>query len=233
MSWGKFLDQLGVVMRLAALGLLGLAGLCVWDTHRALVQLRLTEQKVADSAIVMGGAAGDLQKTLALERTAAGDQIAATTATLQQAQTDLADVDKAALSLDATLRTVNTAVGTLNGAIEANSGQMIAIEDQAKRDLADFDADEASLQQTMSSANGAVSAANKLLADPTIPDDLVQLHAGLVHVNATSAHVDAATGDLAEAIHRETRPASFAMKTAGFIVDGVSKAGSILAGFIK
>lgn len=233
MSWGRFLEQLGVAMRLLGVAIFAIAVACGWQIYRDLEQAHLMEEKVTDASIAIGAAGSDLEKTLRVEQKAAGDQLTATAGTLKQTQTDLADADTAIKHLQATLDSVNTTVGTLNGAIEDNSGRMLAIEDQAKRDLADFDVDEQGLRDTMTAAAGTIAQANKLLADPTIPDDLVQLHEGLVHANGTSAHVDAGTADLAAAIHRETRPASFAMKTASFIVDEASKAGSILAGFIK
>lgn len=232
-AYGKFLESLGAVLRLAAITILALVALCAWDTHRVLLQLRLTAQKATDTEIVVGGAARDLELALRDEQKASGAQIAATAATLKQAQQDLADVDKAALSLNSALESVHSTMLSLNGAIEQNSGALVAIEGQARKDLEDFDVDEHGLAETMSSANGAVSAAGKLLADPTLVDDLAQVHTGLVHLSATSAHVDAGTADLAEAIHRETRPASFAVKTAGWIVNSAAKFGSIFAGFIK
>lgn len=233
MSYGQFLESLGAALRVMGLAILALVGLCVWDAHRDLVQGHLMEEKVTDASIAIGAAGGDLEKTLRDEQKAAGDQLTATAASLKQTQTDLADADTAVKHLQATLDSINTTVGTLNGAIEDNSGQMVAIEKEAQNDLADWDIDEAGLRDTMTAATNTIAEANKLLADPTIPDDLLQVHTILVHGNATAAHVDASTADLAAAIHRETRPASFAMKTASFIVDGVSKAGSILAGFIK
>lgn len=226
-------ETLGLALRLAALAILLLVALCVWDLHRTLAELRLTAQKATDTEIVVGGAARDLELTLRGERQAADAQIQATTAMLGQAQRDLADVDKAALSLNATLGTVNTTVGTLNGAIEDQTGRADAIEMETERDLADFDADEKSLADVMAKASATIAQANALLADPSIPQDLAAVHDSLDHMEKTSEHVDAGTADLAAAIHRETRPASFAMKTAGVILKGVSQAGSILAGFIK
>lgn len=233
MSWGRFLDQLGVAMRLVGVAIFAVALACSWQIYRDLEQAHLMEEKVTDASIAIGAAGSDLEKTLRDEQKAAGDQLTATAGTLKQTQTDLADADTAIKRLQATLDSINGTVGTLNGAIEDNSGRMLAIEDQAKRDLADLDTATSNASGAVSAATETIGQANKLLADPTIPDDLQQTHAVLVHLNATSAHVDAGTADLAAAIHRETRPASFAMKTASFILDGVSKAGAFLAGFIK
>lgn len=232
-AYGRFLETLGAALRLGALLLLAITVACSWQIYRDLVQLHLMEEKVTDASIAIGAAGGDLEKTLRDEQKAAGDQLAATAATLRQTQTDLADVDAAVKHLDATLGGVNAAANSLNGAIEDNSGQMVAIEKQAERDLADFDVDEQGLEGTVNAAAGTIASANKLLADPSLPDDLTRIHSVLIHTDATSAHVDAGTADLAAAIHRETKPASFAVKTAGWIVDGAAKFGSILAGFVK
>jgi hypothetical protein len=46
-------------------------------------------------------------------------------------------------------------------------------------------------------------------------------------------NVQNTTRDIAEAVHRETRPASFAVKFGSYVLDLASKAGAIFAGFVK
>src|SRR5690348_11256891 len=235
--WSKFLESLHAAIILACVALIGFLAAAAWHLDRALVQLRLTEQKFADSAIVMGGAARDMELTLRKEQDAAGTQIAATTDTLRQAQKDLADLDVMIVKLNGTTDALSHAGDSLQAAgiaatnaITEQQAHLATLEQQAGTNLQTLNSEERQIAPILDNTQQATAAAARLLADPANLDSLHQADAALDQAHQSLANVNHATADLAAAIHRETRPASFTVRLAGWIVDGATKAGAIIGG---
>lgn len=226
---------LAVLRDVAAIAALGILSLVLWDVHTGLVsttsQLRATLLDVSRLTQDATGVTGEIRKTLkasqdssrqvALNSAAATKQAAAAVASLDTLVRHTDDQVNGHLLplLESTISTQNTNFTGVSRELEASLGQLEQREEQ--------------LDPVLKNAAQATANLARVSADPSIPETLAHLDSASAGMADTAKSAADASRDLAEAIHRETRPASFTVKVAGWIVDGVSKAASVLAGFVK
>jgi hypothetical protein len=74
----------------------------------------------------------------------------------------------------------------------------------------------------------AASAAADRMNDPALAETVEQTRIAATHLAASSAHVEQATSDLAQAIHRVTRPVSWLKRAGLFVLDTGAKLRLIL-----
>jgi septal ring factor EnvC (AmiA/AmiB activator) len=73
----------------------------------------------------------------------------------------------------------------------------------------------------------------RLSEDPALLDTLRQTQAAATNVARTTANLADTTADIREAVHRQTRPANWAIRVGGYALDLASKIGSLAAGFLR
>jgi len=162
------------------------------DTHRNLV--------------VIGGAAADLQKTLALERQAAAAQLddADTAAkALRQASMDL---DVLVLHTDDSLNGQTGLLPELAATVSGQNIRLAAIERQAEADLATLDAQERQLGPLLAAATQAAQSAAVTAGDPHIAETMARLDDTAANVAGTTAAMQGTAQDIQKFVHRETTP---------------------------
>jgi hypothetical protein len=89
------------------------------------------------------------------------------------------------------------------------------------------------LEPALRNASDASASLARLSEDPALVDTLRQTQAAATNVERTTANLADATADIREAVHRQTRPANWAIRMGCYALDLASKVGSFAAGFLK
>jgi septal ring factor EnvC (AmiA/AmiB activator) len=123
---------------------------------------------------------------------------------------------------------------SINAGIVPRTEQAI---DQQSKSLSDLSvaAKESfeNLSPVLRDASDAGSNLARLSGDPALLDTLRQTQAAATNVARTTANLADATADIREAVHRQTRPANWAIRVGGYALDLASKIGSFAAGFLR
>jgi hypothetical protein len=82
-------------------------------------------------------------------------------------------------------------------------------------------------------ASDASASLARLSEDPALLDTLRQTQAAATNVARTTANLADTTADIRDAVHRQTRPANWAIRVGGYALDLAAKIGSLAAGFLK
>jgi hypothetical protein len=90
-----------------------------------------------------------------------------------------------------------------------------------------------SLTPVLRDASDAGANLARLSEDPALLDTLRQTQTAATNVARTTANLADATADIREAVHRQTRPANWAIRVGGYALDIASKIGSFAAGFLR
>ena len=183
------------VFILAALGALIVLGCRVmYDVHERVKHFDQTITDANRAIVIMGGAATDLQKTLALERTAATDQLRMASETLTRLNGVVNDLGKTADQATDT-------IALLGNAVQHQDAQLTQLEDQAKTNLADLDASEKQITPAIDNFNTA--SAQLAFQLPAI---LRSTNLAAASTAATAENVNMTTHDIQQFVHRETTP---------------------------
>jgi chromosome segregation ATPase len=189
-SLDSLLKILGAARALAAIAALGILALAAWDLHLRLVQLEPDLLYTHQLLPILGGTATNLEKTLREERNASKDQLAQSSAVLKnvnsavaQATDDLAEFKKLIAGLERTNETLDAAIAT-------QSAEMVETQKQAQAALA-------SLNAALVESSAVMADADRVIADPALPEILKHLDAAIVQAESALEHVDsmAASGD--------------------------------------
>lgn len=256
------MKYLAAIRDLAAIALLIVLAALLWSARADLIsmreglaktnsdlastqqQLRLTLLDVSRFTQDATGVTAALRHTLKASETSDELVAANSAAATQQAAAALTSLQQLISHTDANLNAQCSPIAAGGNPspfrLVPTCGLIPSISIAVNQDNEDIDAalaelakDERKMQPILQNAATTSAAAAKLSQDPAIADAIKNLDATSASAAATAKHVDAATGDLAAAIHRETRPVSFSVKVAGWIVNNAAKAGSVLAGFVK
>lgn len=100
------------------------------------------------------------------------------------------------------------------------------VSDQTRSTLASLEDESLALQD-------ATKALNTQVSNPDVASSLSNLASSSAELKSSMANVSHATADLAAAIHRETRPASWTVKTIGFAIDKLSSLSGLILGLVK
>lgn len=219
----------------AVIAFLAVASVALWqirakalldldDVHHATLEIGLTAENVRKASLAW-------QQASTAQSAAASAAEQRLNANLRELQLLIARTD-ASINGDIAPRLARAATA-LERSIDEQNSSLEGVEADASKGIASLTDQANALAPVI--ANLAATSANtaKLTADPAIAASLYSLQSSAADLAATSSNAARASGDLADAIHRETRPASFTVKLAGWIVDAAGKVGSILAGFVK
>lgn len=236
------MKTLAVIRDLAAIAALAVLSLVLWDAHRGLLastaaiastdkQLNATLLDVSRMTQDATGVTAELRKTLKASQDSSRQVAANSALATQQAAAAIASLNDLVRHTDAQIN--GKLLPDLSATIEQQNGNLTAVSGELRTSLAGLTQTEAELDPVLANAAAVTANLAKVSADPSIPATLKNLDVASAGMASTAQSAAKASADLAEAVHRETRPASFTVKVAGFILDGVSKAGSVLAGFVK
>jgi len=207
-DWNTFLRQLyaaGVVVAIlfviAIAAILVLVGIALYRLDQGARELAPTLTDARRTILVLGGAATNLEKTLALERQAASSQIAIG----QQAAESLKRATAAAeLLMRSTNEQLNGNEGLLPAATEAlveQTASITILETQARQNLEHLD----DIEKDIPPAIANFSRASASLAD-SLPPILDNVNVTSAHVAGTTESLEASAHDIQAFIHRETAP---------------------------
>lgn len=204
----------GSALILAAIAVLAVIGKLAWDVDES---VRRTQPQVASTLYALNIAVIHADATIEKLRDAADTQ----TAYWNKSAAESAKTVRAVRQLiDRTDRSLNDKL-IPNLDADANS---VGTASQA---------DLAQLSTTITSLNRVVQDLDTQVNDPAIRASLDNTAASTAELRATMGDVHRATGDLAEAVHRETRPASWTVKTVGFAIDKLSALSGLILGLVK
>lgn len=200
--WDQFVRWLHAALLLAVLALVALLAWAAWDARLWILELHRDTHR---NLVVIGGAATDLQKTLAAERQAAAAQLADADAAAKALAQASADLDRFVRHTDASLN--EKLLPALGTAISDQNTRFAALERQAEANLADLDAAEKQLAPLLTSATQAAQSAASVAGDPHLPATLAHLDETTAQLNETAEHIDGTTADIQAYVHRLTTPA--------------------------
>jgi hypothetical protein len=207
-DWNTFLRQVWWVGILAAvcfvlfvLACLVLFAIALYRLDRATKELEPTIVDMRRTVLVVGGAATNLEKTLALERQAASAQIAQA----QQAARSLSAAGAAANDLlrhtDAELNGPAGVLPALRSAVAIQSHDIASLELTLQTNLQDLDNAENALTPALRHFNDSAAA----LADG-LPPILHNVNTTTVNVAGTTAELQASAHDVRVYLDRELAP---------------------------
>jgi len=234
----RFIQILKVMLLCAGmLACLSIAWLA-YSVRRPAVALLADTRRVALS---IGGVSAELRDEVKAWKKEAGAQAAASTEAARRTVEVLRKADTAIDRLTTLEEHLTTAVDGLNeqvrtvgpaisGAAVATAGSVVKVADASARSIDQVAKD---LQPVARKGVETLEATRAAVADPAIPAALGSIAGAAKSLEATSANTVAISTDLKDAVHRATRPASFAARIGGKVIDLAVKAGSILAGFFK
>jgi len=222
----KTVLQIAAVLALLSLGT-STALLC-YDTHQIAHQANVTLQDL-DSVLKVQSAnfsidAQRLEQVLASVDSTAGQLNSAAAEQRAYWQKTSADSDKTVKALRLTIDRFGLFVKhsdeTVNSFVLPDLDRQLTLtSDQAQLSLAAF------------GHAGDVLAFQ--LDDPAIADLAKNLDQSAATLTQTSDHLEKATADIEQAVHRLTRPPSLAKRIGMAILDVGAKLGSIAAGFVR
>lgn len=236
------MKTLSILRDIAAIVALAALALVLWDAHRGMVasagELAATDKQLNATLLDVSrftedatGVTAEVRKTLKASQDSSRQVAANSALATQQAAAAIGALDDLVRHTDAQIN--GSLLPQLTAAVSQQNANLTAVAARINTSLDGLTRSEAELQPILTSVAQASAAAAKLSQDPAIEDAVKNLDATSASAASTAKHVDAATADLAAAIHRETRPASFTVKVAGWILNSAAKAGSVLAGFVK
>jgi hypothetical protein len=124
---------------------------------------------------------------------------------------------------------VSVNVGMVPRAEQAIDQQSRSLSDLSMAAKGSFE----SLAPVLRDASDAGANLARLSEDPALLDTLRQTQAAAINVRRTTANLADTTADIREAVHRQTRPANWAIRVGGYALDLASKIGSFAAGFLR
>lgn len=150
----------------------------------------------------------------------------------------------AALQLNATLRKANKTVDDLdilvvstntnfNQTFSILNTSIVARNEQIGETVAGITRASSDLDETIKAGTKTLTDADKVFADPSISATLKGTQETTEQLALTAGHLEKSASDIQEAVHRMTRPPSFAKSAGMFILDIGSKLGNIVSGLIK
>jgi ABC-type transporter Mla subunit MlaD len=172
--------------------------------------------------VIVGGAAGELEKSSREWRQASqqSEQLTAQSVQiLQNLSTATRNLNSTTDSLTALIENTDKSVNVqllpqltkTIGENDARLSQLVADTDQT---VLAFGNTSKSAAEAMAQASGTMAQASKVLADPSIPAILANTQTASQNVASTTAHIDAASADVQVKVHEMTRPATFAKRMA-------------------
>ena len=195
------------ILHLVAIAALALAGLVLYDAHRALRDMAGQARYTLDN---VNRLVRETAQTSANLRHATAEW---ETSSKQQAAYFTAAAAKTGQVLDAAqsaIASIERSSDTLNVELVAQGAQLA---DSEKRMTESVTAMQAGLAPVL--ANAAAAAANvaKASADPSIAESLKHLDGTAGELELTSEHIEGATKDIQAFVHRETAPVRGAWNT--------------------
>jgi hypothetical protein len=188
------------ILHLVAIVVLALAGLVLYDAHRALSdtagQARYTLDNVNRLVREAAQTSANLRHATAEWETSSKQQAAyftaaalKTGAVLDSAQSAIASIERSA--------------DTLNVELVAQGSQLAESEKRMTQSVADMQAE---LAPVLANAAAATANVAKASADPSIAESLKHLDGTAGQLELTSQHIEGATKDIQAFVHRETSP---------------------------
>jgi outer membrane translocation and assembly module TamA len=223
-AWLTFYSQVfiqflkGVCLSALAAVLFGVFFLICVNQRESVATLKDIHRTV----LVIGGAAGELEKSSREWRAASAQSEEISKQTLVVLQ----NVGKATANLDAAAAGLNTLIAhtddSLNSVLVPQLAQTVAENDKRLAELVeDTDKTVLGIAQTSSQATAAMSQATqtladagKILGDPANQQTVQNVQQITKNTAETTAHLDAAAADIQVKVHQMTRPASFVKRMA-------------------
>lgn len=224
-GFDKFVRSVHAVLLLLAVAALLLVCVVLWHLDAGARELAPTITDLRRTVLIAGGAATNLEKTLAMERQAAGAQI-------NMAQQAASAIEGAGLAAD---RFITNTDAQLNVALLPELRDTIAkqqqafslIESQATRNLADLDAAENQLTPALANFNRASAA----LANQ-IPPILGNVQATSANTASTTAELEASAHDIRIFLDRELAPVRGTWNVIkGFLMEFAGPAAQVATAF--
>ena len=202
------MTALRAILQLAAIVVLALAGLVLYDAHRALSdtagQARYTLDNVNRLVRETAQTSANVRHATAEWETSSKQQAAYFTAVGAQTQKDLEAFHELIASTD---RSINgSLLPALSDAVRRNDTEMAALERQAGESLATLQSTATQISPTLASAARASESMAKIAADPSIAATLGHLDGTAGQLELTSQHIEGAAKDIQAFVHRETSP---------------------------
>ncbi len=225
------------ILGIAAIAVLALLCLVLWDIHRALRDTAGQARYTLDNAnrLIREAAQTSANLRHATAEWERGSQQQSQYFTAAAAQTsDLlarANADLAALH-DSIAALTATAV-TLQGAVAHQDAQLAGAEAQASRSLAALQMSTEELAPVLASSAAAAKNLAALSAEPASAGTLTHVDAATASRADATASVDRQIRMIEPVTKKATTPASLAARILGYAVHLASDGGAILAGYVK
>jgi hypothetical protein len=188
------------ILHLVAIAVLALAGLVLYDAHRALSdtagQARYTLDNVNRLVREAAQTSANLRHATAEWETSSKQQAAYFTAAALKTGAVLDSAQSAIASIERSADTLNLELSDIGTRSAASMEGIARSVEQTQKDLAPV------------LANAAAATANvaKASADPSIAESLQHLDGTAGQLELTSQHIEGATKDIQAFVHRETSP---------------------------
>jgi ABC-type transporter Mla subunit MlaD len=172
--------------------------------------------------LIIGGAAGELEKSSREWRTASQQSEAITQQSVQvlkNLNAAAANLNQTTMSLTEMIQHTDDSVNVrllpqIEKTIEENDARLGQIVTDTDQTVIDMGATSKSAADAMAEATRTLAQAGKVLGDPAIPAIMANTQTASANVASTTGHIDAASADIQVKVHQMTRPASFVKRVA-------------------